>query len=67
MEFRMRFVSRYVTIEVGSSLFEDLTYVLLYLMLLLFGNSCRLWIVQAERPAGGPTTSSYRYTYGDYD
>ena len=33
----MRFVSRYVTIEVGSSLFEDLTYVLLYLMLLLFG------------------------------
>ena len=33
----MRFVSRYVTIEVGSSFFEDLIYVLLCLMPLLFG------------------------------
>ena len=36
-ELRMHFVSRYMTIEVGSTLFEDLNYLLMYLMLLLFG------------------------------
>ena len=33
----MRFVSKYMTIEVGSTLFEDLNYLLMYLMILLFG------------------------------
>ena len=64
-ELRMHFVSRYMTIEVGSTLFEDLNYLLMYLMLLLLGNCGRLWIVQAERAAGGPTTSSTRCTYDE--
>jgi hypothetical protein len=36
-ELRMRFVSKYMTIEVGSTLFEDLNYLLMYLTILLFG------------------------------
>ena len=53
-EFRMRFVSRYVTIEVGSSLFEDLTYVLLYLMLLLFGIAVVYGLFKRSAPQVDP-------------
>ena len=50
----MHFVSRYMTIEVGSTLFEDLNYFLMCLMLLLFGIAVVYGLFKRSAPQVDP-------------